>query len=289
MVTSRPRASAALTVLFVLLFIASAVIVALQSPEGIRLSADPGSPTTPLWAALLPAVAGTALALVLPPRRRPQPVVVDRRRDFGITTSVILVIAVAFTLLGWLLPLSQEDLILMKFVMLIVIPAIVIGLWRRAVRIDRRGGAWRWWAPAIVIAAWMVLSEFMPWVQPFDAGAYDLQTLIIGAVATAITASIGEELFYRRWLQTRLEAIAGPWLGMAIASLLFALMHLTTHVGGSSNLLLDVAQMIVFQGSLGVMLGIMWMRYRNLAAIILVHLIANGWGIVAALLWPGGE
>ena len=276
---------AALLTLLLLLFLASLVLVVVESPEGIRLSADPGSPLVPLWAVLLPQVVGIALTLLLPPSRNPQPVRMGKPRNFRASTIILVAIAVLFPLLGSLLPLLPEDLILLKFAMLILVPAVTVAFCRKAVHIARRTGAWRWWAPAVVIAVWMILSEFMPWAEPFDAAAYDLQALIIGAVATAITASIGEELFYRRWLQTRLEAVAGPWLGLAMVSLLFALMHFTTHAGGD-NLALETAQMIVFQGSFGLLVGLMWMRYRNLLAIILIHLIANGWGIAAALLWP---
>ena len=58
--------------------------------------------------------------------------------------------------------------------------------------------------------------------------------------------------------------------------------RLTRHWTG----VIDVAQVIVAQGTFGLFLGIMWWRYRNLLAIILVPIIANGWGVAAALISP---
>jgi hypothetical protein len=44
------------------------------------------------------------------------------------------------------------------------------------------------------------------------------------------------------------------------------------------------AVVIVVQGSFGLFVGVLWWRYRNLAAIIVVHLISNGWAVAKALL-----
>lgn len=106
--------------------------------------------------------------------------------------------------------------------------------------------------------------------------------MLVAAVATAFTAGVGEEPFYRRWLPSRLEAGLGAWTGIIVTVLAFALMHLGSH--DTSDLPIDIARVIVVQGSFGLFLGIMWWRYRNLAAIIGVHIIANGWAVAAALI-----
>lgn len=36
--------------------------------------------------------------------------------------------------------------------------------------------------------------------------------------------------------------------------------------------------------SFGLFLGVLWWRYRNLALIILTHLIVNGWGVALELI-----
>jgi membrane protease YdiL (CAAX protease family) len=59
-------------------------------------------------------------------------------------------------------------------------------------------------------------------------------------------------------------------------------MHLGSHGSGAPRL--DVARVIVIQGSFGMFVGVMWWRYRNLAAVILIHIISNGWAVAVALL-----
>ena len=234
------------------------------------MSSDASAQPVALWVALLPSLVGLALALLLPPRAPALPVNIGRKKPLLISTALLLLLALLFPLLATMLPLLPEDQILVKFVMLIVLPAIVVISVRKAVGIKWARAAWRWWAPAVVVVVWTVLSQMMPWSPSLDLAGLDPTYVIVAALATAITAGIGEELFYRRWLQTRLEALVGPWAGVGLASLAFALMHFTTHWTG--DFVLDVATMIVFQGTFGVFLGVVWMRYRNLSAIILVHL-----------------
>lgn len=99
---------------------------------------------------------------------------------------------------------------------------------------------------------------------------------------TALTAGIGEEVFYRYWLQTRAEALLGRWGGIAVATLLFALMH----VGSRQSLSLgvEVTAAIVVQGSFGLFLAYLWARFRNIWLALVAHVLANGYGVFLALL-----
>ncbi|MBG0738261.1 CPBP family intramembrane metalloprotease [Paeniglutamicibacter antarcticus] len=191
-------------------------------------------------------------------------------------------LAALFPLISATIPLQGELYVLGKLVLLIIIPCGLLLLVRRSVKIDFRKSAARWWAPAIVIVLWVIVSQVAPWNSTFDIGGLDPALVVTAAVATALTAGVGEELFYRRWLQTRLEAGLGAWSGIVIGSLAFALMHLGSH--GTGEFFLDVARVIVVQGSFGLFLGIMWWRYRNLFANVVVHVIVNGWAVAAALL-----
>lgn len=252
------------------------------SPLGTAVSSDPGAEAISYWVTLLPSGVGIALVLLIPRRSRPRVAVVRERRPFAITTVVLLVLAALFPLACALVPLQGDLYILGKVILLIILPAVALLLVRRGVQIDFRKGAARWWAPAIVILIWTVLSQVAPWNPTFAIAGMDPVFVITAAVATALTAGVGEELFYRRWLQTRLEAGLGAWAGIVISSLAFALMHLGSH--GTGDLLIDVARVIVVQGSFGLFLGIMWWRYRNLTANVIVHVVANGWAVGAALL-----
>ena len=251
------------------------VIVAL--PSGAALSSDPGAPTLPWWAILLPAGVGVALALLLPLRPAPQSARVEKAEGYRASTLLLLALAVAFPLCVAVSGIAgSEWYIIVKLLMLMVVPAIVVAT-LRGVRIDRAQGAWRWWAPAIVVSVWTLLSQVAPWNPEYDLSGVDPVLLAISASATAITAGLGEELFYRRWLQTRLEASLGPWAGIALSSMLFALMHLGSH--GSGAPALDIARAVVSQGSFGLLMDVLWWRYRNFTAIVVAHIIVNGWPV----------
>ncbi|MBF4629607.1 CPBP family intramembrane metalloprotease [Clavibacter michiganensis subsp. phaseoli] len=191
-------------------------------------------------------------------------------------------LAVLFPVLTVVVPLVGESYVLGKLTLFMIVPAILLIVVRKSVRITWRKDASRWWAPAVVVLVWTLLSQIAPWNPVFDSARSDPSLILTAAIATAITAGVGEELFYRRWLQTRLEAALGAWPGIVVASLAFALMHLGSH--GSGAPVLDVARVIVIQGSFGMFVGVMWWRYRNLTAIILIHIISNGWAVAAVLL-----
>lgn len=265
----------------VLLTVASIVVLLVAMPEGSTVSSDPVAPTLSYAAIIGPSLVGIAVTLALPWRAVPMPVVPVKRRRLVVTTAGLIVLLAVFVLATVVVPLQGEDYVLGKFVLLILVPAMLLLVVRRSVKINVRRGAWRWWAPLVVLAIWFYLSQLAPWNPPYDPGDIDISVLIVAAVATAITASVGEELFFRRWLQTRVEAMVGAGAGIGITSVLFGLMHLGSH--GTGELWLDVARVIAIQGTFGWFMGVLWWRYRNLAAVILAHLISNGWGVVVYL------
>jgi membrane protease YdiL (CAAX protease family) len=88
-----------------------------------------------------------------------------------------------------------------------------------------------------------------------------------------LTASVLEEVFYRAWLQTRLEVLYGRWPAIMVSSLLFALMH-SSRIDAADPLL-GLATIIAFQGVFGLMLGYLWARYRNFWVIVFIHVVTN--------------
>lgn len=69
---------------------------------------------------------------------------------------------------------------------------------------------------------------------------------------------------------------------MLLTSLLFGLMHLLSHSTGP--LWADGAQVIAMQGTTGLALGMMWMRWRRLWACVLAHVLLNGAAVALHLL-----
>ncbi len=111
--------------------------------------------------------------------------------------------------------------------------------------------------------------------QPILLG-YVLLTWVIAL----LNAGFPEEFFYRILLQTRLERLLGRWNALAVASLLFGLMHLPSRfvfywLGATRQPVIDfvlaLAGVVSFQGMFGFLLGYLWMRYRNAWMNVLLH------------------
>ncbi|WP_327588433.1 CPBP family intramembrane metalloprotease [Nonomuraea sp. NBC_00507] len=75
------------------------------------------------------------------------------------------------------------------------------------------------------MAAWFALTEIGPFDPPLTQALPDPGTLAITSLATLLTASVLEEIFYGGWLQTRLEVLHGRWPAITFSALLFAAMH----------------------------------------------------------------
>lgn len=264
------------------IMVAALVIVHIVLPGGAPVSADPGAPAVPWWATLLPSVVGIAAILLVPWRPPTQPVRIADAGRHRVSTIVLVALAIGFPAVVRSLDLTGEAYVLAKVVMLMLIAGVAVAVLRPAVAIDRQPGGWRWWGPAIALLVWFVLSQLTPWQPSHDFGGFDPVLLIVTALVTAISAGVGEELFYRRWLQTRLEGGWGAAAGIALASLAFALMHIGSHLTG--DWVVDLARMIVAQGSFGLFVAVLWWRYRNLIAIIVAHLLVNSWPVLAYVL-----
>ncbi len=227
---------------------------------------------------LVPVLAGTAVALVIPLRT---PAVAEPR---SVARTWLLVgLAVLFPLLVGIGSLGDSILYLaLKVLMFVVVPVVAFRFIRDDVRQPRivPRTRWQWLAPVPAIAVWASLAyatplaPAVPTLKDYPDPAY----VAVAAVSTFLTASVGEEIFYRYFLQTHLEAVAGRSTGIAVAALLFALMHVPTH--GSGPAWVIVATAVALQGVTGVFLGVLWSRYRNLWANIVVHAMLNGVGVV---------
>ena len=261
-------------------------VTAIASPGGVVTSSDPGAPRPHLVLVLLPTLLLITAVTFAPPRLHSEADGIDvlRPRRAAVECAVLLAVAAVFPLLIPLLPLP-EDYVLLKAAMLLVIAPLAMLAFARF----GGGASLSWERPAIALP-WLLVpvgiaigADARRATDSFAAlAAYPMQMLIVGGVATAITAGIGEEVFYRRLLQTRLEALLGRWSGILLTSILFALMHLPSH-GLAAGLGLGAAQVLAVQGLLGIALGWAWSRYRRLWVPILIHLSVNGTVIVLFL------
>ena len=270
-------------VLLAAVFVLAIWVTILRSPEGVVVSSDPGYAPRPVPLQLVPALAAALLTLLLPRGEGGAGAAVRRPRSARVETGLLLALVLAFPLLAPLLPLP-EDYVLLKAALFLVVAPLVLWLSARragpSIDVDRPATrTWPVLLPPLVLAG-------LATVGPFSAGSPSAwpppAVLLVAAVATAITAGLGEELMYRRFLQTRLEALLGPWAGLLLASLLFGLMHATGR--GEGALWASAAQAVAMQGTTGIALGMMWRRWRRLWACVLGHVLLNGLVVLLHLL-----
>jgi len=122
--------------------------------------------------------------------------------------------------------------------------------------------------------------------EPIRTGAIAGETLWVGATLTFLwlvfDAGVVEEFFFRGLLQERLAAaLRSPVAGLVVMALIFGLVHAPGMVlrgaGGVEGLgehpdaLTAAAYTICVQSVAAFFFGIVWLRTRNLPALILIH------------------
>lgn len=265
-------------VVLIAVFVLAVVLTAMRNPAGVVASADPGHSPVPLLLLLMPTLLTIGVTLLLPRGPRTAGIHVRRPRPLRGETVLLLALVAAFPLLVPLLPLP-EDYVLLKAALFMLVPSLV--LWWSARRrgpsvVIGRPGA-RWWIPALPALLLGILASVGPFSGGVPTTMPPLAVLLIAATSTAITAGLGEELMYRRFLQPRVEALIGPGSGMLLVALLFGLMHVFSHGGGVPWD--DALQVIAVQGTTGIALGLIWLRWRTLWPCVLAHVLLNGLGV----------
>lgn len=109
----------------------------------------------------------------------------------------------------------------------------------------------------------------------------DMMTWIkfsVGLLLPLMQAAIPEEIFYRYILQTRLEKLFGSIFGIFLSSLLFASFHfpsrywLASGVEGSAGDIYSILTGTILPVFvLGMILGYLWKRFRNVWILIALH------------------
>jgi uncharacterized protein len=134
---------------------------------------------------------------------------------------------------------------------------------------------WRMWvSPLFIMSVWVYLSYFSVFSVPrtpsvLTNAAELLMTLVVGFLINSLL----EELFYRVWLQTRLEELLGSWPAIMLTSIPWSIWHIKIQHTG--YLPADVVMAIANQGVTGLFLGYLWSRYRNMWVLIMIHGIIN--------------
>lgn len=247
------------------------LLLLLTGHTGIVVSSDAGAPERPLWIAIVPALAGMALIRLIPPSSAPVPRAGPGdegaiRRQIWWLAGIAVAFPVAVALAG-----AQSLLYPVLKVALFLGGALLVTRLVRAELPPAVPARWFWPVPAIL--GWGVLA----FAVPADLTLYremDRVFLAAAMTLTFFTASVLEEYFYRATLQTRLEAVAGRWPAIVATSLLFAAMHLPSHLG-NGHAGVAIGGIIAFQGFFGLFTGYLWSRYRRFWAQVVVHGAVN--------------
>lgn len=249
---------------------ASSLATAL-SGRGLRYTAD-SLETIPWWQPWAPVVAGLLVAFAVrprgtaadgaaaPPDPRPQ-------------AWILLACGVAFAAGLILLGPAEPTYTVLKLALLLAVPAAVFAL-------DRRWGR-RWpdptaragWTPVPAVIAYLaVYLALSSRQEDFLAGVPFLDAVLLLLVGFAMNALL-EEVFYRRWLLTRWRAVLGPWAAVALSSVVWAPWHVA--IQGSGDPALDAMNVLANQGVSGLFLGFLWLRYRVMWPLLVIHGVWN--------------
>jgi membrane protease YdiL (CAAX protease family) len=268
----------------------TAVLVLLRTFEGFEASEA-------LAAGVILGVVFPALAMVATRRMSPQPYVV---RQPGIETAVLVMYLVA---IAWLLvsgfgrvtrigtePLHSVVLLIVKLTVFVALPAAItsaLGHYRIA-ELMPISLSWRALRPAL----WMSLAALL--MQSFlGRGLRDIRgahlPVWVLALATPLSfawlmieVGVVEEFFFRVLLQERLATVLrSPWGGLVVAALLFGLIHAPGFylrpsatqeaLGSHPSLFMAAGYSIVLTSLAGLFLGVLWMRTKNFAVLVIVH------------------
>lgn len=93
-------------------------------------------------------------------------------------------------------------------------------------------------------------------------------------IMVALLAPVVEELLFRGVIQQYVQSVSSTAVGIGVAAVLFAGIHLSQALAFSASLRAAAAQLVVL-AVLGVILGIAYEKTRNLAVPILMHAAYN--------------
>ncbi|WP_231707183.1 CPBP family intramembrane glutamic endopeptidase [Tsukamurella sputi] len=248
--------------------IVASSLVAAVTGRGLRYTAD-SMDTVPWWQPWAPVAAGLLVALATPAHR----VQTDAPSNPRPQAWALLACGVAFAAALIVLGPEEPNYTVLKLVLLLAVPVAVFAL-------DRRRGR-RWpgptaragWTPAPTVVAYLaVYLALDDRSGDFLAGIPLLDAVLLLLVGFAMNALL-EEVFYRRWLLTRWHAVLGPWAAVALSAVVWASWHVA--IQGTGDLPLDAMNVLANQGVSGLFLGFLWLRYRVMWPLLVIHGVWN--------------
>ncbi|RAL26412.1 CPBP family intramembrane glutamic endopeptidase [Thermoflavimicrobium daqui] len=283
-VLSRPLWSWIVGMTSFVVIIAAAFWLVWNGYVNIRYSTD-HSGTIPIWNIWIPSLIGILLIRLIPLRLEGfNPLSGLNQRLIIIQSWVLIMSAVFFTMTLLLVKSRGVEFQLwfvgLKLFFLLVIPWMILRITQshsahRSISIPSHlWTRWHWIGPLMIFMVWFYLSYFSIIAFPHvPSKLSDPFTLIVTYLIGFCINSLLEEVFYRVWLQTRLELFLGTWPAILFTSIVWASWHIAIHSTGQFSV--DIATVLVNQGITGLFLGYLWARYRNVWILIMIHGIMN--------------
>ena len=266
------------------------VLILLRTFEGVETSEA-------LAALVILGVIFPAFAMLVTRRVLALPYVVRRP---GIETVLLLLYLVV---VAWVLvsgfgrvarigtePLRSVVLLGVKLTAFVAFPAAItlaLGHYRIA-ELMPVSLKWRELRPALLMSVAALLMQSFLGRGLHDIRVARLPLWVLAAAAPLsfawlmIEVGIVEEFFFRVLLQERLAAVLrSPWGGLVAAAVLFGLVHAPgfylrpaatqESLGPHPSLFMAVGYSIVLTSIAGLFLGVLWMRTRNFAVLVIAH------------------
>lgn len=242
-----------------------------------------------------------ALALLATRRARLMAQIVRRpAREAALLIGYLAVVAVVLVAgFGRVAQITAEPahslaLLAVKLATFVIVPAALL-LWTGGYSVgdlmpaslrrrDLRPALW------MSLAAVLMQCVLGRGLRDIHQAGLPLHTLLLGVPLSLawliVEVGVVEEFFFRALLQARLAAaLCSEWAGLVIAALLFGLVHAPGFylrpaatlemLGPNPSLLLSVGYSIAVTSLGGLFLGVLWMRTRNFAVVVIVHAAAD--------------
>lgn len=256
--------------------IMSAVWLMIHNNGMIETSADHEELTSffHIWAV----VALPALLLYILPKQKASnnPFFQLPVKRLRLQTTLLFMMGLLFLIAMMLTPEASvfDYFYLYKVLFLFIIPFLILKIVPAPPMNQSYVKSGQWLYPMLVAVLWIYMYFLSPLSLASNADyEMDLLYVFIGAAVSFLLNSVLEELFYRVWLQTRLEVLLGTWPAICVTAMLWALWH--TAIQGGDSLDLAISNVIVYQGVIGLFLGFLWAKYRNIWVLILIHGLMN--------------
>lgn len=242
----------------------------------VRPSAD-SAQSQPVWQLWIAPSLGALAILLMRACTRARPTwQLDplQRRRVDVEAGLLALCAFAFaaTLVGFG---ARDPLYFVaKVVLLVVLPGLVLIVGRRACGpLSTPAPADSSLSAAAPVAVWAAAAYATPLApHPVDLGMDAVGVALVLGGGFVVNAVV-EEVFYRRWLLTRLQPIAGTAAAILWSAIAWSAWHAA--IQGVGSLDVDLAAVIARHLAMGVFLGLLWTRHRRMWPILTVHGLLN--------------